>query len=137
MTLLELLKKITDIAEEQPQINTLVEHDIYRLNELVDVEYGVFAYTQGSHTSSVDRDNITYNFTFFYVGRLTDNRDNMTVLQSEAIEVLENILYTLWSEADVAIGDYSFQPFNRRFLDDCAGCWVEVAITTNKALNCR
>lgn len=137
MTLIELITKIKEVATAHPAINTIVENDVFLLNEMADVEYGVFAYTQGEHTSSADRDSITYNFTFFYVGLLADDRSNMVELQSKAIEVLDSILYTLYNVADISIGSYSFQPFNKRFMDDCAGCWVDVAITANKALNCK
>lgn len=136
MTLLELINNIKAVAEAHPEVNTIVENDIFLLNEMADVRYGVFAYTQGAHTSSAERDSITYNFTFLFVGLLADDRSNITALQSQAIEVLDNILRTLYDMGDITIGDYSFQPFNRRFTDDCAGCWVDVAITTNKALNC-
>lgn len=137
MTLLELINRICEIAIAQPEVNTIVENDVFRLNEMADVKYGVFAYTQGEHTTSAERDSITYNFTFFFVGLLTDDRSNMNELQSKAIEVLDSIIYTLYDEGDITIGNYAFQPFNRRFMDDCAGCWVDVAITTNKALNCK
>lgn len=137
MTLLELITRIKDIAIAQPEVNTIVENDIFRLNEMADVEYDVFAYTQGEHTSSAERDSITYNFTFFFVGLLADDRENMNELQSKAIEVLDNILYALYNDGDITIGSYSFQPFNRRFMDDCAGCWVDVAITTSKKYICE
>lgn len=137
MTLLELIERIKSVAIAQPEVSTIVDNDIFLLNEMADVKYGVFAYTQGEHTTSAERDSITYNFTFFFVGLLTDDRENMNELQSKAIEVLDNILYTLYDEGDLTIGNYAFQPFNRRFMDDCAGCWVDVAITTNKALNCK
>ena len=137
MTLLELINRIKEVASAQSEVNTIVDNDIFLLNEMADVEYGVFAYTQDEHTTSADRDSITYNFTFFFVGLLADDRENMNELQSKAIEVLDNILYTLYDEGDITIGSYAFQPFNRRFMDDCAGCWVDVAITTNKVLNCK
>ena len=137
MTLLELITHIKDIAIAQPEVNTIVENDIFRLNEMADVEYGVFAYTQSEHTSSAERDSITYNFTFFFVGLLADDRENMNELQSEAIQVLDNILYALYNDGDITIGNYAFQPFNRRFMDDCAGCWVDVAITTSKKYICE
>lgn len=136
MTLLELINDIKEVASAQDEVYTIVENDIFQLNEMGDVQYGVFAYTQGAHTSSAESDSITYNFTFFFVDLLTDDRTNMNELQSKAIEVLDNILRTLYNEEDITIGNYSYQPFNRRFMDDCAGCWVDVAITTNKALNC-
>lgn len=136
MTLLELIDTIKGVAQAQAEVSTIVENDIFLLNEMADVKYGVFAYTQGAHTSNAESDSITYNFTFFFVDLLTDDRSNMTTLQSKAIEVLDNILRTLYNEGDITIGSYSYQPFNRRFLDDCAGCWVDVAITTNKAINC-
>lgn len=137
MKLLDLITLIKGVATSHTEVNTIVENDVFLLNEMADVEYGVFAYTQGEHTSSADRDSITYNFTFFYIDLLADDRANMTELQSKAIDVLDSILYALYNAGDVTIGSYSFQPFNRRFLDDCAGCWVDVAITANKEYNCE
>ena len=138
MTLLELINKIKVVAISQGEVNTIIENDIFILNELADVNYGVFAYTQGEHTTRAASDSITYNFTFFWVGLLTDDRSNMNELQSKAIEVLDRILYTLYyNECEITIGNYAFTPFNKRFEDECAGCWVDVAITTNKALNCK
>lgn len=137
MTLLELIEHIKSVASAQYEVNTIVENDIFLLNEMADVKYGVFAYTQGEHQSSAERDSITYNFSFFFVGLLTDDRSNMNALQSKAIEVLDTIIYTLYNEGDITIGNYSFQPFNRRFMDDCAGCWVDVAITANKISHCE
>ena len=76
MTLLELIKAIETVASRQPSVKMVVENDVFRLNSRADARYGVFAFTQGQHTASVESSAISYAFTFFYVDRLTNDRSN-------------------------------------------------------------
>ena len=76
MTLLELIKTMEVIASKQPSVKMVVENDIFRLNALADARYGVFAFVQGQHSTSVDSNLVTYAFTLFYVDRLKNDRSN-------------------------------------------------------------
>ena len=76
MTLLELIKAMEVVASHQPSINMVVENDIFRLNNKADAKYGVFAFVQGQHSTSIDSNVITYAFTLFYVDRLKNDRSN-------------------------------------------------------------
>ena len=76
MTLVELIKTMEVIASHQPSIKMVVENDIFRLNTKADARYGVFAFVQGMHSTSIDSSVITYAFTLFYVDRLKNDRSN-------------------------------------------------------------
>lgn len=127
MTLSEIIRLIEGLAQNQPSINMIVRNDIYRLNEKQDARYGVFAWLQGQHTTSINSSFITYNFTFFYADRLTSDLSNQIEVQSVGIQTLDNILRQL-SERGVYVDSYSFQSFNERFNDACAGVMCRVAL---------
>lgn len=135
MTLFELVNIIEDVAMSQPPVQMVVENDVYRLNEIADARYGVFAFTQGAHTTTPESDMITYNFTLFYVDRLSDDLRNQIEVQSVGVAVLDNILMTLL-ERGIIVGDYSLQHFNQRFTDMCAGVYASVALSAPKSMIC-
>lgn len=135
MTLYELVQIIEDVAIAQPSVQMVIENDVYRLNEIADARYGVFAFTQGAHQAVADGDFITYNLTLFYVDRLSDDYSNQLAVQSAGITTLDNILMTL-GERGVQVGDYSLQPFNQRFADMCAGVYATVALTVPRDVLC-
>jgi hypothetical protein len=99
------------------------------------VRYGVFAWLQNEHSTNAETGIITYNFTFFYVDRLTARKDNEVAIQSQGIETLENILQAL-PALGLFPGDYSFRTFNQRFADECAGVFCNVSIEAAKDTLC-
>lgn len=129
MTLVELIKTMEVVASHQPSVNMVVENDIFRLNAKSDARYGVFAFTQGQHTASVGSSLITYAFTLFYVDRLTNDRSNQIEIQSVGIQTLDNIIRRLDDIGISADTGYTFQVFNQRFLDECAGVFCNVSLT--------
>lgn len=129
MTLLETIKAIEVIASKQPSIKMVVENDIFRLNARADARYGVFAFVQGEHSTAIDTNVITYAFTLFYVDRLKNDRSNQIEIQSTGIQTLDNILRTMDEAGIYAETGYSFQVFNQRFVDDCAGVMCRVSLS--------
>ena len=129
MTLLELIKTIEVIASRQPSIKMIVENDVFRLNNKSNARYGVFAFVQGQHTTSIDSSVISYTFTFFYVDRLKHNRSNQIEIQSVGIQTLDNIIRQLDDLGVFAEQEYSFQVFNQRFTDECAGVFCNVTLS--------
>lgn len=128
MTLLETILLIEQVASAQPSINMIVENDVYKLNDCPDALYGVFAFVQGQHSGSISSDFITYNFTLFYVDRMTADHHNQLEAQSVGVTTLDNILRLL-DEAGCEIDSYQFTPFSQRFADDCAGVYVQVGLS--------
>lgn len=136
MTLAEVIRRIEAVASSQPSVNTIVRSDVFRLNTLPSVRYGVFAWTQGQHSTSIDSDFITFNFSLFYVDRLTEDRRNETEVQSIGISTIDNIIRTLDDEG-IEAGSYTFTTFNQRFADDCAGVFTGVSFSVPVSLVCE
>ena len=129
MTLLELIKAMEVVASHQPSIKMVVENDIFRLNAKADARYGVFAFVQGQHSASVDSNLVTYAFTLFYVDRLKDDKSNQIEIQSVGIQTLDNIIRTMDEMGIYSETSYSFQVFNQRFVDECAGVFCNVSFS--------
>jgi len=128
-SLFEIKKLIEGIADKQPNVNTVVKSgDIYELNTSGDVKYGAFCLTQQVHTE--EEGFRTYNFYMFVVDRLLSNGLNKTAAQSNAIEVLSNIINTLRANDDLEINSMiTYQTFTQRFSSECAGAYCSVSIT--------
>ena len=128
MTLKEAIKVIEVVASQQPSVNMIVENDVFRLNAKADARYGVFAWLQGQHSTSIDSNTLSLQFTFFYVDRLTEDKSNQLEIQSVGIQTLDNILRKLDDLGMWVSNNYTFQAFNQRFLDECAGVFTNVTI---------
>lgn len=128
MTLLETIRTIENVASQQPAVNMIVRNDIFRLNAVPDARYGVFGWLQNSHRASTSDNRITYSFTFFYVDRLTEDKSNQMEIQSVGIQTLDNIIRTLDDLLLPVEEGYTFQVFNQRFMDECAGVFSNVNI---------
>lgn len=127
MTLKELVEFIEGIALQVPCVKTTVRNNVLRLNEMREVEYGVFAITQESHTSSQGWNSFTLNL--FYIDRLVNSQDNELDIQSHAIEVLRAVVMKI--EESLAVAEQvRFTAFTNRFQDLCAGAWAVVTIQT-------
>ena len=135
MTLLDLIKKLEDVAISQPQVNEIVPNDVYQLNERAAVMYGVFAWTQGQHVKDIYNGTTAYTFNLFYVDRLTADQKNKTEIQSVGLQVLGNILRTFAPLMGVSTA--RFQPFTERFADECAGVYCTVTLTVPDDTNCE
>lgn len=129
MTLSELIRAMEAVASKQPSIKMVVENDIFRLNGKADAKYGVFAFVQQQHTTSIDSNVITYAFTLFYVDRLKNDRSNQIEIQSVGVQTLDNIIRTLDEMGIYSETSYSFQVFNQRFVDECAGVFCNVSLS--------
>ena len=128
MTLQQVIKAFEVVASQQPSVNMIVQNDIFRLNSKSDARYGVFGWTQGQHSTSAGSSMFTYSFVFFYVDRLKNDRSNEIEVQSVGIQTLDNILRKL-EDLDIFVSSsYSFQTFNQRFLDECAGVFCSVTL---------
>ena len=136
MTLLELIKTIEIVALRQPSVKMVVENDVFRLNNKADARYGVFAFVQGLHNTSIDSSVISYTFTFFYVDRLKNDRSNQIEIQSVGIQTLDNIIRRLDDLGVYSEPGYSFQVFNQRFLDECAGVFTNVTLSVPVGSTC-
>lgn len=135
MTLAQLIRVMEGVAMQQPSINMVVQNDVFRINSAPSLKYGVFAWTQGQHSGSING-MPTYSFTLFYVDRLTEDLSNQIEVQSVGCETIGNILRTLAEEYDVEVGSYTMQPFNQKFTDECAGVFCSVNLQVSPVSVC-
>ena len=129
MTLKQVIKAFEIIASHQPSVNMIVQNDIFRLNAKSDARYGVFGWTQRVHSSSLDSNTVNYQFTFFYIDRLTEDKSNQIEIQSVGIETLDNIIREIDARGLFVNEGYTMQTFNQRFLDECAGVFCNLTIS--------
>lgn len=129
MTLKEVIRTMEVIASGQPSVNMVVENDVFRINAAPDVKYGVFAFLQREHSASLDYSVISYSFTLFYVDRLKNDRSNQIEIQSVGVQTLDNIIRKMDEMGIFTETAYTFQVFNQRFLDECAGVFCNVTFS--------
>lgn len=134
--LIDFVKMLKGVASTQPNINQIVDNDIYLLNTLKDVEYCVFGWQQRQHQE--ERDYWIYSFQLFYIDRLTQDGSNELECQSTGMEVLSNIISTIIGLGDIELnGTPLYQPFTQRFKDETAGCYVTVSFIVPKNCICE
>lgn len=136
MNLLQTIRAIEGVAAAQPTVSTIVRNDVFRLNSCPAAKYGVFAWLQGEHRTTADGSLMQYQFTLFYVDRLTFGKQNEMEVQSVGIETLENILLALES-IGITSEEHTFRTFNQRFSDECAGVFCNVTLEVPKDTLCE
>lgn len=128
MTLQEIVEKIWEIADRQPNINTIVKtNDIYDLNALQDVRYAAFVLTQQPHTQ--DNDFIYFNFYLYYADRLRSDKSNKLQIQSHSISVLKNIIAALQEDETLEVSQITYTPFTQKFEADTAGAYAAITVS--------
>lgn len=131
MTLQETIKTLEYIAINQPNLNNIVESgDIFDLNkEEYEQKYSVFCATQGTHSIGIDFS--TYNFTLFYVDRLTLDKSNKIEIHSTAVQFFQNFLKTIMDKIpSLNVENGEVTTFTERFSAECAGAYMRLNITT-------
>lgn len=133
--LVDFIKMLKGVASTQPNVNQIIDNDIYRLNSIKDVEYSVFGWQQRQHQEETDF--WIYSFQLFYIDRLTQDGSNELECQNTGMEVLSNIIGTIIDFGDIELnGIPIYQPFTQRFKDETAGCYVTVSFIVPKTCIC-
>jgi len=135
MTLRDTIIQLAQVAARQPSVQMIVENDVYKLNELQNVRYGVFAFTEGRHPVNLESSEDEYRLTLFYVDRLREDERNRIEIHSTGMQTLANILRTL-QDADFVVPSYTVQPFDQRFKDNCSGVFAEVILSSLRSNVC-
>lgn len=136
MRLIEIVDIIEGAARRQFPVKSVLQNDIFEINSVPNLKYGVFAWTQQMHTGNIDADTTDFNFSLFYVDRLRVDKANELEVQSEAVDVLRNVLKILAQVPEIEVSSYTIQTFRQRFTDECAGAWVSLSIQTFDETSC-
>lgn len=134
MTLMEVVNSFLGIAQRTPNINYVGQGDIYALNTLPNIDYGVFYITQTSHQQT--ENTIKYNLTLFYVDRLKSDGSNKLQIQSNGITTLGNIinLFMEYNDECELEGSIQYTTFVQRFTDECAGVYCNIGVVADNNL---
>jgi len=121
-----IVDTICAIASGERNVNTIIQGDVYTLDAQPDTKYCVFCISQNDHTESSDF--IYFNFTLFYINRLTnDESSNELLSQSTGMQVLRNIIRKTCTYLDIDVtNDLVYTNFEQQFADMCAGTYVTV-----------
>ena len=134
MSLYNVINTLLTIGKKQPNILYAGEGDIYEaLNAYQDIKYPVFFITQKQHVQNGDF--IQYGLNLFIVDRETDDRSNKLQVQSNAMDVLSNILRA--AEQYFEINSAVYHTFEERFDSLCAGAFVEIQIEDTQETDCE
>lgn len=136
MDLYTTIKTIETMAAKQPPVATICRNDVYELNAVKAVRYGVFAWTQGAHRLTADGSGYRFAFYLYYIDRLTDGATNRLEVQSVGVEVLRNIIAGL-EALGVANDGATIRTFTESFADECAGAYAEVTLEVPAAYICE
>lgn len=137
MTLYQITNFLKEIALSSPYIRTAAEGSVYTiLNGNPHSKYGVFVISQTIHRQDDIWD--YYGFNMFVIDRLVDDLEtNRLQIQSVAKEVLANTILTFITKFyGVTHNELQFHPFTEKFVDLCAGQYVQVTFQVPKSLIC-
>jgi len=125
MTLLKTIEIINDVAMAHPLVNSFNEGNIYDINSNTNNIYPSIILSQAPHNLGTNTNQ--FNFNIFYCDRLTENRDNRLLIQSNAIIVLTELINRL-REIFLNINANTITTFHDRFSDELAGAYSTINI---------
>lgn len=129
----KLVYSIVNAAFAEPLVESIVYGDVYRLNQLPHIKYGVVTIeplltTQGENL-------LDWRFRLVYTDRLTNSKNNTLDVQSTGIDILHDVVTAL-GELDLGIETATYQTYTQRFKDECAGAYVELTVQAPRNFTC-
>lgn len=136
MTLRQIINIFTEVGKQQPNVRLAKEGDVYAiLNDPKSEEYCAFVITQGQHTWKDGWNYFTLHL--FYVDRLLSDLDaNRLEIQSTAINVLKNIILSVFDIIDNEVPRVQFNCFTEKFNSLTAGAYCTLQVPVNDEWLC-
>lgn len=137
MTLKQIIDLLTNISSQQPAVNSVSEGNVYEaLNANPSQKYYNIHITQTNHRTDLETD--VWCFNIFCTDRLEDNEANRVQIQSNAIEILKNIIRTFIETVDATLyEDIIITPYTEHFKDYCAGAYVQIKFSVPESYTCE
>lgn len=128
MTLYTLIHTLKNISKSHALVNEFGEGDVYEYMNSGEHKYPCVFLTIS--TVLTDTTSTNYNFTLFYIDRLTDDSDNKVNVQSMGISIIKQIVSKLISEEPVLeTSSIECTPFTEKFADYCGGAFATITVT--------
>lgn len=122
----DIINKIEGTAQNIPNINQIIQFNVYDINKLKNVDYSCFAWTINDGIEN--NGTITYTISIFYVDRLLSDNSNKLLIWDEGETILKRIIDMLSEEDFGEISQRKYQYFSDEFVDKCAGVWCDFSI---------
>lgn len=128
----ELIRYIENVCIQHPYVNSFF-YGIYQAHETPDICYGAIILTPGEVVTT--RNTTDFSFNIMYIDRLTNDRANITQVQSEAIDAIRVILSVIAEDSKVIDYEQSvtLNVFTDQFADNVAGAVgrIEFSLPSN------
>ena len=135
MNLYDVLNKLSNIASNHKLIGSYHNGDVYRIMNSAKNTYPVVVFTVDSLQNYEDYS--TLNAYMYFIDRLTDDEDNKINIQTNGINVINDIINKLCEINEISVPtplQYTF--FTEKFGDLCCGVYANVSIQFNNYSNC-
>lgn len=135
MNLYDVLNKLSDIANKHKLIGSYHNGDVYRIMNSAKNTYPVVVFTVDMLQNYQDYS--TLNAYMYFIDRLTDDEDNKINIQTNGINVINDIINKLCEVNEISVPtplQYTF--FTEKFGDLCCGVYANVSIQFNNYSNC-
>ena len=137
-----LIETLKNLSASHEVIQEFGEGDVYEYMNSGVHKYPCLFMTMSNINSDVS--STDYNFTLFYIDRLTNDGGNRIYTQSTGISVIRQMLIKLISlNPDVELTSANYTLFTEKFADYCGGAFCNVVLsdvlqnTTNDAEDCN
>ena len=135
MNLYDVLNKLSDIANKHKLIGSYHNGDVYRIMNSAKNTYPVVVFTVDKLQDYQDYS--TLNAYMYFIDRLTDDEDNKINIQSNGINVINDIVNKLGDIDGISpVTPLQYTFFTEKFGDMCCGVYANVSIQFNNYSNC-
>ena len=132
MNVSNLFRIVKDIASKVKTVRSVYDGDVYSIWNTEEVKYASFVVALNS---AGKQDNTrVYNLILYYGDRLMQDNSNRNSIVDDAMNTLQTVINKLNSYDSLYCEDYTFHPFEQKFLDYVAGAYVELTITSEDEL---
>lgn len=132
MNVSNLIRITKDLASKVKTVRSVYDGDVYSIWNTEEVNYASFVVALNS---AGKQDNTrVYNLILYYGDRLMQDNSNRNAIIDDAMNTLQTVVNKLNSYDSLDCEDYTFHPFEQKFLDYIAGAYVELTITAEDDL---
>lgn len=131
----DIVNTVRDICTGVPNVNTFLTGSVVELNNS-DTKYTAMVLDCSGAEYNIEDSSKTFNMTLFYADLQTADGSNILDIQSEAVEILCNVMNELAEYVErVEVGNIAL--FEERFAALTAGAFVEFSVTVEHDPNCK
>lgn len=132
MNVSNLFRITKDIASKVKTVRSVYDGDVYSIWNTEEVKYASFVVALNS--AGKQNNTRVYNLILYYGDRLMQDNSNRNAVVDDAMNTLQTIVNKLNEYDSLDCEDYTFHPFEQKFLDYIAGAYVELTITAEDEL---